>query len=135
MLHNKEKHETISRRQRGSSRIFWPANKMTPYLSIARIDHWFKNIFMLPGLFLAIATGAPLNAGALWRIPLGIFAVCLIVSANYTINEWLDREFDKFHPKKTYRVSVIGRIDGQLVFAQWAALAAVGLSLSWLIRP
>ena len=27
---------------------------MNPYIKIARIDHWFKNVFMLPGVVVAL---------------------------------------------------------------------------------
>ena len=29
--------------------------KLNPYIKIARFDHWFKNIFVLPGVAFAIA--------------------------------------------------------------------------------
>ena len=29
------------------------------YIAIARIDHWFKNIFMLPGIVAAILFAPP----------------------------------------------------------------------------
>ena len=34
------------------------------------------------------------------NIFLGILSICLLASSNYVINEWLDAEFDKFHPEK-----------------------------------
>ena len=27
---------------------------LKPYLAIARVDHWFKNVFVLPGLVAAL---------------------------------------------------------------------------------
>jgi 4-hydroxybenzoate polyprenyltransferase len=39
------------------------------YIAIARPDHWFKNIFMLPGTALALTmTTAPLNQDILINI-------------------------------------------------------------------
>lgn len=29
-------------------------NMVTPYIKIARPEHWFKNIFLLPGVALAV---------------------------------------------------------------------------------
>ncbi len=41
-------------------------------------------------------------------ILMSFFATCLIASANYVINEWLDAEFDQFHPTKKVRPVVGG---------------------------
>jgi len=105
-----------------------------PYINIARPDHWFKNIFMLPGLLLALAVGATLPENFVWIFLSGVASVCLIASANYTINEWLDAEFDRHHPVKKNRPSVSGGIKAQFVYLQWAILAAIGLYLSYHIK-
>jgi len=104
------------------------------YVRIARLDHWFKNVFMLPGLFLAVALGADLSDDYGWVLVSGILSVCLIASANYTINEWLDADSDRHHPIKKNRPSALGRIEGKYVLIQWLLLAAVGLLLSYSIR-
>ena len=105
-----------------------------PYVNIARPDHWFKNIFMLPGLLLALAVGATLPENFIWVFLSGVASVCLIASANYTINEWLDAEFDRHHPIKKNRPSVGGAIKPQFVYLQWFILAVVGLYLSYHIK-
>ncbi|WP_170333212.1 UbiA family prenyltransferase [Ruegeria arenilitoris] len=104
------------------------------YVSLARIDHWFKNIFILPGAILAWIMGAQVDAGILVNLLIGIFSICLIASANYTINEWLDREFDRHHPLKKERASVVTDVDGRIVFLQWAGLSVVGLVLAYSIN-
>jgi decaprenyl-phosphate phosphoribosyltransferase len=104
------------------------------YIAIARPDHWTKNLFILPGLFLGkLVSGAPLSS-LLLPLLIGMAATCLISSANYTINEWLDREFDQFHPKKKSRPSVSGRVSGGGVYLQYAILMIAGLGLSALIN-
>ena len=61
------------------------------YVSLARPDHWFKNVFMMPGIVLGwIACGQPPVAPLLPLIGLAFASACLIASSNYTINEWLD---------------------------------------------
>lgn len=106
------------------------------YVRIARPDHWVKNVFMLPGVvFAVILTGQPI----LDKIPalvIGFISLCLIASANYVINEYLDREFDKFHPKKKNRPSVSGRVEGRWVWFEYALLSVLGLVLAALVsRP
>lgn len=105
-----------------------------PYVNIARPDHWFKNIFMLPGLLLALAVGATIPENFIWIFLSGVASVCLIASANYTINEWLDAEFDRHHPIKKNRPSVGGGIKAHFVYLQWLILATVGLYLSYHIK-
>lgn len=104
------------------------------YLSLARIDHWFKNIFILPGAALAVIMGAHFTTQTAVDLILGVLSICLIASANYTINEWLDRDFDRHHPKKKDRASVVTEIDGRIVWLQWMGLTIVGLGLAILIN-
>ena len=88
------------------------------HIQIARVDHWFKNVFMLPGAALAfVLSGGVAPAPVAWLL-LGIVSTCLITSANYTINEWLDAPFDRHHPVKRHRPSAAGRISGRLVWLQ-----------------
>jgi len=103
-------------------------------MALARPDHWFKNIFMLPGAALALAV-SPESAtpAAVVNLVVGILAVCLIASANYTINEWLDAEFDRHHPVKRHRPSAAGAVAAPQVYLQWGILAAAGLLLGWTI--
>jgi len=104
------------------------------YIKIARPDHWFKNVFMLPGLLLAIALGADFPHNFLWTLPLGVLSLCLIASANYTINEWLDAEFDRHHSVKKNRPSVGGSIRKEYVVLQWLILSSIGLYISYAIN-
>lgn len=101
------------------------------YVAIARPDHWFKNVFVLPGVAVAMAVGAEFSVATVVLLLSALLATGLIASANYTINEYLDAEFDRFHPVKSRRPSVLGRVDPGLVFLQWAVLSALGLLLGF----
>ena len=104
------------------------------YIAIARPDHWFKNIFMLPGIALALSMSSTyVNQDILINILWAVISTCLIASANYTINEWLDAEYDKFHPVKHNRPSVVGNISSFWVYSQWIILSILGLSLASLL--
>jgi 4-hydroxybenzoate polyprenyltransferase len=105
-------------------------------IRIARPDHWVKHVFILPGVALAVVMLRVPVTDVLLPFAIGLASACLIASANYTINEWLDAEFDKFHPVKKQRPAVSGRLWAGLVYTQFAALAATGLSLGALVsRP
>ncbi len=97
------------------------------YIGIARPDHWIKNIFMLPGIFAAFIVVHPGAWPPMQRLVVGAVSLCLIASANYTINEYLDSEFDRFHPTKSHRAGARGLLDKRLVALQYVVLAAVGL--------
>ncbi len=104
------------------------------YLSIARPDHWFKNIFMLPGIVIAWIYGSPEpDARLVIKLLAGVLATCLVASANYVINEWLDAEFDRYHPLKKDRPSLVADLQPGTVYLEYALLALAGLSLSLLI--
>jgi decaprenyl-phosphate phosphoribosyltransferase len=103
---------------------------LLPYLRIARIDHWVKNAFMLPGTALALLFVRPPIDVLLWQTLLGLASLCLCSSANYTINEFLDGEFDRFHPIKNKRPGAQGLLDARFVALQYAALASVAVGLA-----
>ena len=101
---------------------------MKDYIKIARPDHWIKNLFIFPGtLFALLLVGWKGSYGGLAGIALvSFFCTCMIASANYVINEWLDARFDKYHPTKKKRPVVQNTMSGKIVAAEYAVLAAVG---------
>jgi decaprenyl-phosphate phosphoribosyltransferase len=101
------------------------------HIRIARIDHWFKNVFVLPGIVAAagidphhIADGLP------FRIALGLLATCIVASSNYVINELMDVPFDRHHPTKHARPIPSGQVNVPLAYVQWIVLGALGLWLA-----
>lgn len=107
-----------------------PPFDLVQYVRIARVDHWFKNAFVLPGFAAALLVAHEVDvARTLTNLLLGLLATSLIASANYTINEWLDADFDRLHPTKKTRPAARGLVTARLVWVQWALLAALGLGL------
>jgi decaprenyl-phosphate phosphoribosyltransferase len=112
-----------------------PAPSWSAYVSIARPSHWWKNVFVLPGIALAaLLTHAPLRA-FVGKAVVGFVSICLLASANYAINEWLDATTDRFHPLKRDRPAARRELAGWLVAVEYSALLATGLVLATLVSP
>ncbi len=100
------------------------------YIQIARIDHWVKNVFVLPGVVVALSADRARLASWSWiSFALGMLAVCLIASSNYVLNEILDAHSDLAHPTKRNRPVPAGRVNVALAYVEWIALMAAGLVL------
>jgi 4-hydroxybenzoate polyprenyltransferase len=74
-------------------------------------------------------------AGA--SVGFGLAAAVCMACANYVINEWLDRESDKFHPTKSKRSAVQKVLRREIVLLEWAArqVATVAMLLVAPICP
>lgn len=108
---------------------------MKKYIKIARPDHWVKNAFILPGIAIAILlTDYSFSMETVWKFLVGFMATCFIASANYVINEWLDAEFDKFHPTKKFRPVVSENMKFSLVMVEYAICIIIGIGLSLLVN-
>jgi decaprenyl-phosphate phosphoribosyltransferase len=104
--------------------------RIRDYVGLARPDHWFKNVFMVPGVVLAwTASGRPPIGPLVPALLLATVSACLVASSNYTLNEWLDAEEDRQHPEKRFRPAAAGRIRAPLAYVQWLLLGVVGLAL------
>jgi len=106
---------------------------MKKYLALMRPDHWFKNVFALPGVaFASLLAHIPLDL-FVRRLVIGMASLCLIASANYVINEWLDAEYDRFHPVKRNRPSVTQHLNPWIVYAEYVVVLAAGILLASLV--
>ena len=107
------------------------------YIKIARFDHWIKQLFILPGFFLAYilvgTTETTLNIAI--TVFLGLLATSAAASANYCINEWLDAGFDKYHPVKKNRPFVTGKLKPAIVIAEYSFFSIISLCIAYFISP
>jgi decaprenyl-phosphate phosphoribosyltransferase len=105
------------------------------YIQIARPDHWFKNVFVLPGIVLVF-----FFRPSWWGlhqtsdILLGLVATCLITSSNYVLNEILDARHDQFHPTKKYRPIPSGLVSTPVAYAEFGLLAVAGIALAYVVN-
>lgn len=113
-----------------------PHARFGDYVALARPDHWIKHVMIAPGIVFAwlLAPGEHDAGGATWlTIAIGLAAACLVSSANYVINEWLDAPFDARHPKKQSRPAVRTAMEPLLIYLEYALLLATGLVLALLV--
>lgn len=105
-----------------------------PYIKIARFDHWFKNVFMIPGIVVAFyAQPELLNDSVVVKIIVAFLSAGFVASSNYVINELLDAPFDALHPVKKNRPIPSGDVNIKVAYGEWIFLAVLGLSLAALL--
>src|SRR5271157_1503406 len=81
------------------------------HVAICRIDHWTKNVFILPGVVVPLSVSPhAFSSALLWRLVVGILATCLVASSNYVLNELLDAPYDRLHPIKKDRPAASGLV-------------------------
>lgn len=127
-----------------------------PYIQIARPDHWFKNIFLLPGVVLVLfvvreigtdvdwvevvkGVSVDLGDGRTYRLSwfgvfLGLVSTCLVASSNYVINEVLDAPYDRLHPEKKTRPVPSGQVNIPIALVEWILLMVVGVGIGFMIN-
>ncbi len=108
--------------------------RLVAHFRIARLDHSIKQIFIVPGIVLAMSiTGTSLSSQLLLRILIGLAAATLIACSNYVVNEILDAPFDRLHPTKKNRPAACGLVHIGWGYAQWIAMMIAGMALSSLL--
>jgi 4-hydroxybenzoate polyprenyltransferase/phosphoserine phosphatase len=97
------------------------------WLKAIRMHQWAKNVLLFVPLLLAHAWAPGVIAGTV----LGFFSFCLGASATYIVNDLLDLEADRQHPRKRRRPFASGdlsALSGIIVVALFL-LASVALAL------
>jgi decaprenyl-phosphate phosphoribosyltransferase len=105
--------------------------RLQAHIRILRLDHCIKQVFILPGIVLAIAiTERHIDRELIWNVVVGMLAAMLISSSNYVLNEMLDAPFDRLHPTKCSRPAAEGLVHFGWGYAQWIAMMVLGLALA-----
>jgi 4-hydroxybenzoate polyprenyltransferase len=97
-----------------------------------RVYQWSKNLVVLAALIFAHQAQDPAQIG----IALAAFlAFCLASSATYLVNDIVDVEKDRAHPKKRERPIASGALSIGLAGAMALALFAGSVAVAWWVRP
>jgi 4-hydroxybenzoate polyprenyltransferase len=105
-----------------------------PWLRAIRPKQWLKNLLLFSGIFLNIDIYA--TEGRLWlgaAAGFGIF--CLLSGSVYLINDILDVERDRHHPKKRKRPIAAGEISIPAAWAYAGVLMAGSLAGASFLGP
>ena len=101
-------------------------------LRLMRPYQWVKNAFVFTGLLFGHAWHDPHLVA---QVMVAFIAFCLVSSAIYTINDIVDLEQDKQHPKKSKRPLASGRVSMHAAVMLAVLLGALGLSLAYFAAP
>lgn len=108
---------------------------MKKYIKIMRIDHWIKQLFIFPGFIAALfIMDKTVDTNIIIKFILALLGISMIASANYVINEYLDKDFDKYHPVKKSRVLVDLTIKKRAIIIIWLLLACIGFGIGYFIN-
>jgi 4-hydroxybenzoate polyprenyltransferase len=117
-----------------TSPIRTTTGRLAAHLSLLRLDHSAKQVFVIPGIVIAASlTGASFNAALMIRTALGLAAVVAAASSNYVLNELLDAPFDRLHPAKRLRPAACFGVSIPLAYVQWLVCALIGFLLAWAV--
>jgi len=86
------------------------ASKPVQLLRLVRPTQWAKSVFVLIGPFYALADEGLTLADSLWRAVVAAIAFSLVSSAMYIVNDILDAEADRAHPRKQNRPIASGAV-------------------------
>ena len=95
-----------------------------------RPEQWLKNGFVLSPLLFS---GRALTWDAQWRALVAFAAFCMVASAVYLMNDVIDRDADRLHPRKATRPVASGLVAPRSALIVAAALGAAGLSAGALV--
>lgn len=97
-----------------------------------RIYQWTKNLLVLAALLFAKEFS---NPEQVLNSIMAFFAFCMASSASYLLNDLIDIEKDRAHPRKCKRPLASGELSPASAIVLMAVLFAVGAGIAWTLRP
>jgi 4-hydroxybenzoate polyprenyltransferase len=97
-------------------------------IKTGRPKEWIKNVFVFAGLLFS---GKFNQSHEVIEAVLTFVAFCLISSAGYFVNDLIDVELDRKHPKKRFRPLAAGELSVGTAKAIAPALALIAIALAF----
>ncbi|MFT4624144.1 MAG: 4-hydroxybenzoate polyprenyltransferase [Myxococcota bacterium] len=109
-----------------------PASVALAAVKQLRPKQWTKNAFLFAALIFSAEFLDPVSV---MRACIGFAAFCLLSSTGYVLNDFLDREADRKHPKKRFRPIASGALPIPMAWVLMLVIAvggsALAINLSW----
>jgi 4-hydroxybenzoate polyprenyltransferase len=101
-------------------------------LKTMRLKQWTKNAFVLAALVFDRQLTNPISFG---RSIAGFFLFCLLSSSVYIINDILDVEADRQHPKKKNRPIAAGKLSVPAAITATVIILTITFPFTFLLSP
>jgi len=102
------------------------------WLALLRPKQWAKNVFVLaPALFSA----SSLSRDGMARAIIATATFCLLSSAVYALNDVIDADADRNHPRKRRRPVAAGQISPAAAIIASAMLATSAIAIAYATLP
>ena len=108
-----------------------PEHRSPALLRLARPKQWSKNVLVIaaPG-----AAGVLLQPLPAFRTAIAFVCFCLAASSTYFINDAVDVESDRAHPRKRFRPVAAGEVSVHAAIGWGIVLAVAAVALSFAAR-
>jgi decaprenyl-phosphate phosphoribosyltransferase len=97
-------------------------------IKTGRPKEWIKNVFVFAGLLFS---GKFTEGHAVAEATITFFSFCLISSAGYYVNDLIDVELDRKHPKKKFRPLAAGELSERTAMLIAPVLAAIAIAIAF----
>ncbi|HEX2391895.1 MAG TPA: decaprenyl-phosphate phosphoribosyltransferase [Solirubrobacterales bacterium] len=97
-------------------------------IKTGRPKEWIKNVFVFAGLLFS---GKFTHGHDVLEAVITFVSFCLISSAGYFVNDLIDVELDRRHPKKRFRPLAAGELSEGAAKAIAPALAAIAIAIAF----
>jgi len=112
--------------RRGPLALLWAAARQL------RPTQWTKNGLLLAAL---IFSGEFAHPDSVFMALAGVAAFCLVSSSSYVLNDFMDREADRRHPRKRMRPIASGALPLPVAMVELWVVGLAGLALAWWVSP
>ncbi len=103
-----------------------------PLIKTMRLRQWPKNVFILAAIVFDRQLTNPISV---FHSIAGLFIFCILSSAVYIINDLVDIEADRQHPKKRFRPLASGRLSKSYALTALVILLIVCFPCAYLLSP
>ncbi|HEV7615360.1 MAG TPA: decaprenyl-phosphate phosphoribosyltransferase [Solirubrobacterales bacterium] len=100
-------------------------------IKTGRPKEWIKNVFVFAGLLFS---GKFNQSHEVLEAVITFVAFCLISSAGYFVNDLIDVELDRKHPKKRFRPLAAGELSEGTAKLIAPALAAIAVAIAFTVN-